>query len=182
MSSMPPPPPPPPPAPPTPPPGYSAGYAQPAMQYASFGARLGGLLIDSLIGSLFSVPAIIAALAGPRELVSCTVNGESGLCNFPTGGTIALATLLGAIAAIGWLVLLCKKIAGGGSPGQRAMGIRVADANTGANIGAGKALGWLVCHWFSGFVCYLGYFWMLWDNRKQCWHDKMVGTVVVRTK
>lgn len=178
---MPPPPPPPPPAPPPPPPGYPSGYAQPTVQYASFGARLGGLIIDQLIGVLFAVPAIIALVAGPRDLVECTVNDEPGLCNLPTGGTIALATLLGAVGVIIWLVLMCKRIAAGGSWGQKVMGIRVADANTGANIGAGKALGWWICHWFSGAVCYLGYLWMLWDKRKQCWHDKMVGTVVVKS-
>jgi uncharacterized RDD family membrane protein YckC len=32
----------------------------------------------------------------------------------------------------------------------------------------------------SGYVCLLGYLWMLWDDKKQTWHDKMVGSNVVR--
>ena len=28
-------------------------------------------------------------------------------------------------------------------------------------------------------MCYLGYFWMLWDGEKQTWHDKLATTVVV---
>ena len=126
------------------------------------------------------LPAIIVFFAGPRSPQECTINGEAGLCNFPTAGTIGLVALLGAIASIGYMVILCKKIAGGGSWGQRVVGIRVADAQTGANIGAGKAFGWMVCHFFSGFLCYLGYLWMLWDKNSQCWHDKMVNTVVVK--
>jgi uncharacterized RDD family membrane protein YckC len=163
-----------------PPPNYSAMPSGEFRNYASFGARFGGLLIDGLIGSLFAIPAIIALVAGPKHLVECTVNGEADLCNFPTAGTIGLAVLLGAIGNIAYLVILCKKIASGGSWGQKVVGIRVADANTGANIGAGKAFGWLFCHFFSGLFCYLGYLWMLWDKNSQTWHDKMVNTVVVK--
>ena len=33
----------------------------------------------------------------------------------------------------------------------------------------------------SGFVCLLGYLWMLWDRERQTWHDKVANTVVVPT-
>ena len=33
---------------------------------------------------------------------------------------------------------------------------------------------------FSGFVLFLGFFWIGWDSEKQGWHDKIAGTVVVR--
>ena len=29
-------------------------------------------------------------------------------------------------------------------------------------------------------IFYLGYLWMLWDDKKQTWHDKVVGSSVVR--
>jgi hypothetical protein len=29
-------------------------------------------------------------------------------------------------------------------------------------------------------VCYLGYLWMLWDDQKQTWHDKIVDSAVIR--
>jgi len=28
-------------------------------------------------------------------------------------------------------------------------------------------------------VIFLGFFWMLWDKEKQCWHDKLASDVVV---
>ncbi len=31
----------------------------------------------------------------------------------------------------------------------------------------------------SAAVLFLGYFWMLWDKEKQCWHDKAARDVVV---
>ncbi len=33
---------------------------------------------------------------------------------------------------------------------------------------------------FSTLVFFLGFFWIAWDRDKQAWHDKIVGTVVVR--
>jgi uncharacterized RDD family membrane protein YckC len=33
---------------------------------------------------------------------------------------------------------------------------------------------------FSVFVFFLGFLWIIWDQEKQGWHDKIAGTVVVR--
>ena len=33
----------------------------------------------------------------------------------------------------------------------------------------------------SALVIGLGFLWVIWDKKKQGWHDKMAGTVVVRT-
>ena len=69
--------------------------------------------------------------------------------------------------------------ASGQTVGKRALGIRVIDFGSGGPIGYGRAtirwLGRIV----SGFFCYLGYLWMLWDKEKQCWQDKIAGSVVV---
>jgi uncharacterized RDD family membrane protein YckC len=67
----------------------------------------------------------------------------------------------------------------GQTVGQMALGIRVIDFNTGGPIGYGRALiRWLVSI-VSTIVIFLGYFWMLWDKEKQCWHDKAANDVVV---
>ncbi len=34
---------------------------------------------------------------------------------------------------------------------------------------------------FSAIVLFLGFLWIIWDADKQAWHDKIAGTVVVRT-
>jgi uncharacterized RDD family membrane protein YckC len=63
--------------------------------------------------------------------------------------------------------------------GMRALGIRVIDYSQGGSIGYGRALIRQVVKLLSGFVILLGYFWMLWDREKQCWHDKAANDVVV---
>jgi uncharacterized RDD family membrane protein YckC len=194
--AMPPPPPPPPPG-PVPPAGYQPYPAYPANQpypaypayqysgqgpqYAGFGARLGALIIDGLIGLVFEAPGIVALIAGPRHLRACTINDEQRVCNFPTSGTIGLATLLMVAGAIFYIVMFCRKISRNQSWGMKATGITVVDAQAGQRISAARAFGWQLAHVFSGFFCYLGYLWMLWDKRNQTWHDKIAGTVVVKT-
>ena len=60
-------------------------------------------------------------------------------------------------------------------------GVRVVDADTGAIIGIPRAIVRNLVRIVSGLVFGLGYLWMLWDPRKQTWHDKAANTVVVRT-
>jgi uncharacterized RDD family membrane protein YckC len=163
------------------PPGYQPyGAAMYGPNYAGFGARLGAYIIDGLIGILFDIPAIVALFAGPRHYVDCTVNGDPGTCHVPTGGTIGLTALLALAGGLAYLIIYCRMVSRGHSWGQKATGIRVADANTGQNISAGRAFGRQLAKILSGFLCGLGYWWMLWDPRKQTWHDKIVSTVVVR--
>ena len=63
--------------------------------------------------------------------------------------------------------------------GKRALGIRVIDFKTGGPIGYGRGVLRYIARILSTIVFFLGYFWMLWDAEKQCWHDKIAGDVVV---
>lgn len=200
------PPPPPPPAPGFPPPpppggfggpppaGYSTTYGTPSPtvgQYAGVGARLGALLLDGLIVGLLFVPAIIALAAGPTKVTSCSIDSQgnvtigeeiNGICEVPTGGTIAAAALLGLVALVGGLLYHSVLVGDSGQTlGNRALGIRIVDAATGQPIGRGRALGrYLFAVFISGNLCALGYLWALWDSRKQTWQDKVVSSVVVK--
>ncbi|MEO5723614.1 MAG: RDD family protein [Ilumatobacteraceae bacterium] len=168
-------------SPPPPPYGYQPYSPGPALgQFASFGARLGAVLIDGLIGVLFYVPGLIVLFAGPKHIGSCTINEQPALCNIPDGSTIALAVALFVIGIVVYLIIYCRRAGAGQSWGQQALHVRVVDAQTGQPIGTGRTFGRTFARILSGAVCYLGYLWMLWDPRKQTWHDKIVGTVVVR--
>lgn len=197
------PPPPPPGFPPPPPggvagnlpPGYTTTYgapAGPALQYASFGARLGSWLIDGLVLALLLVPAFVVLNAGPTKITTCSVDTEgnitigeeiNAICEVPTAGTWAAAVLLGIVGLAGSLLYYAKLEGGpsGQTLGKRAVGIRVVDAATGGPIGPGRAVGrYLFKAFISGNLCLLGYLWALWDNRSQTWHDKVVSSVVVK--
>jgi uncharacterized RDD family membrane protein YckC len=67
----------------------------------------------------------------------------------------------------------------GQTPGKQALGIRVVSFDTGGPIGYGRGFIRMIGRYLSALVLYLGYFWMLWDGEKQCWHDKLASDVVV---
>ncbi|MCB0956639.1 MAG: RDD family protein [Ilumatobacteraceae bacterium] len=172
-----------PPPPPPIPPGYQAYQAAPGIpQFASWGSRVGGHIINGLSAFVFAVPAIVAFFAGPREYQACTVNDRPGICKLPTSTGWAIIIVLGVLGLVAFMALYGRAIARDGQFwGHKAVGVRIVDARTGGNIGAGKAIArYLIGHWIDGLVCYLGFLWPLWDANKQTWSDKMFGTYSVR--
>ena len=50
----------------------------------------------------------------------------------------------------------------------------------GQPIGFGMAFVRRICHFVDGIICYIGFLWPLWDEKKQTIADKIVSTVVVQ--
>jgi uncharacterized RDD family membrane protein YckC len=206
---MPPPPPPPghgstPPPPPgsgtpPPPPGGIAtaghppyGYAAPPVggERAGFGIRLGGYLLDGLLYGLlmavFMVPGGVSIVAAFGDCV--TVDRPDGTTVLECGDDdVDWALFAGGLAliALGFLVVAFIYLRALGRTGQtwgrRIVGIKVIGESTGEPIGFGRALGrQLFAGFISAQILYLGYLWMLWDDKKQTWHDKVVNSIVVK--
>ncbi len=190
---------PPPPVAPGPPPSYGGSpYGGPPsatwyLPHAGFGARLGGFIIDGLVVMGVMIPFYVLVVAlgiatYESEVGTCTdYDGRSYLCDVPTGGTImswivfGLAAVVVGLAAT-YFVRIRPLPRTGQTIGRRAMNIRVIREDTGGLLSIGQALGREAFAAFvSGQVFYLGYLWMLWDDKKQTWQDKVVGSVVVRT-
>jgi uncharacterized RDD family membrane protein YckC len=71
--------------------------------------------------------------------------------------------------------------ASGQTIGKRICAVRVVDVDTiQPGIGLGRGIGRYFARWLSSIPLGLGYFWMLWDDRNQCWHDKLARTLVVK--
>lgn len=82
------------------------------------------------------------------------------------------------ILALGYYIYFTGK---GQTLGKKALKIRVCKVEDGQVPGYVKAfLRELVGKMVSSLVFGLGYLWPLWDSRKQAWHDKIAGTVVVK--
>lgn len=163
------------------PPGYQAYNTASAMNYASWGARLGGYLLNYLVSLGFLVPAFLAIFAVPREYQACTIDGEPEICNLPTSTGWTIVGIVGVLGMISYLVLYCRAIGKTGQFwGHRAANVRIVNASDGSPIGAGKALGRYFAHFLDAIPCYLGFFWPLWDQKKQTFADKICGTVSIR--
>lgn len=165
----------------------------PGGQRAEFGSRLGAFLLDSLLYGLLSlvfvIPGVALIVAAFRDCT--TFENSDGVTEVSCGVDAELfdwASLFGGIAlmAVGVLLVAFLYIRAMGKTGQpwgaRIVNVRVVDMGTGEPIGFGRALGRsLFASIFSSAIFYLGYLWMIWDDDKQTWHDKVVKSVVVKT-
>ena len=68
------------------------------------------------------------------------------------------------------------------TPGKSALSLRVLDADTGERLSLGQAVGRYLGYFVSIIPLCIGLIWVAFDSRKQGWHDKLAGTVVVRAK
>lgn len=84
------------------------------------------------------------------------------------------------LIAVGYYIYFIGKK--GQTLGKMALGIKVIKESTGAPPGYARAfLREFVGKFLSGIVFGLGYFWAIWDVKKQAWHDKIASTLVVKT-
>ena len=67
----------------------------------------------------------------------------------------------------------------GQTVGKKVRNIRLVGDKDGAPVGYGTAALRYLASILSTIVCLLGYLWMLWDDNKQTWHDKIASTIVV---
>jgi uncharacterized RDD family membrane protein YckC len=95
----------------------------------------------------------------------------------------AINTILAIITALAGMIfvvfygVLCWSLSGQ-TIGDLLFGIRVVRTN-GSRVSFGRAILRIIGAYVSGFPLFLGFFWILWDRRRQGWHDKFAGTVVV---
>lgn len=130
-------------------------------EYAGFWIRTGATILDTLIISI-PLSIIIGLIFGfPED--STTINA----------GDIAAQSLSSLICIMCWV-----KFAG--TPGKRLLKLKVLDAKTGENLTFGQAvIRYLAYIPATLFLC-IGLIWVAFDSKKQGWHDKLAGTVVVK--
>jgi uncharacterized RDD family membrane protein YckC len=66
------------------------------------------------------------------------------------------------------------------TPGKMALNMKIVDAKTGKKPTVGQFIGRYLGYFPSFLVVMLGVIWVGIDSRKQGWHDKMAGTVVIK--
>ncbi|MEU4619946.1 RDD family protein [Actinoplanes sp. NPDC023801] len=144
-----------------------APYGQPAAEFASWGARFGAYLVDSLV----TIPFVIIAL-----VLGMDTDPVTGV---PTLNAFYFIGILGAVVVSGYnRWFLAGKT--GQTWGRKALGIRLVSEATGQPIGAGNAFVRDLAHIVDSLACYVGWLFPLWDAKKQTFADKIMKTLVVR--
>ncbi len=142
-------------------------------QGITWGSRLGRFFAYLIDGLILGLLALVASGVGSTLVVlgagSDGVPGPLAYLGFALIGMAALGLIL--YKPWGWTH-------GGQTIGYKAMGLRVVRLRDGGPIGWGQALGRFLSYIISG-IFGLGYIWILFDGRRQGWHDKLAGTVVI---
>ncbi len=145
-------------------PGYPqpgpAGYGAPAAEFgggsgrpelAPWGTRVGGYLVDLVI---FVVARLVLGVISPT-----------------------LASLGGLLIGLYFGYLTGTT---GQTPGRKVVGISVRRESDGQFLGAGAGIGRAFLHIVDVLPVFLGFFWPIWDAKKQTFADKIIGSVVVK--
>jgi uncharacterized RDD family membrane protein YckC len=91
---------------------------------------------------------------------------------FQIGSGAVLLTLL----VIGYYTFFWTLV--GFTPGKALLGLKVVRKN-GTKLSFGRSLLRFFSYWISAIPLFLGFFWVLWDSKRQGWHDKIAGTQVL---
>ena len=155
-----------------PPPAYGAApaYGAPAGSdgapgpRASWGERVIAFLIDyAIIVAFYIILAIVGSIAG-------AISDALGAIVFLLGYLVVLAYSF----YIGYLNGL------GGSVGKRLTGLKVVSIETGQVIGGGMGIVRMFAQIVNSIICYVGWFFPIWDPHQQTVGDKIMKTVVLK--
>lgn len=137
-----------------------------ALPFSSFGARLWASILDSILAMLVILPVLTIIYGKEYWLSEQMIMGSTDfLLNWIAPAVVVLSF---------WLYKQA-------TPGKMAVKARIVDARTGAKPTLRQFVIRYVGYFVSTIPLLLGFFWMLWDAKNQTWHDKLAGTVVVRT-
>ena len=136
---------------------------------AGFISRLAAFVLDWII--LSAAAGITTAMM--RDLVDLFGLQRLGWGRYVLlGATVSTASLLSFFSlAVLWHLAGC-------SPGKAIIGLRVVNQN-GQRPTLFQATVRLLGYWVSALPLFLGFFWCLFDEDRQTWHDKMARTYVV---
>lgn len=138
---------------------------QAAPQYVGFWARFLAFIVDSIISIVILAPIAWVIWGGSAEAV---------LTDPSHAGSNALQL------AISILVFLVAWILTGTDPGKKIVSAEIVDAKTLGKPSTAKFVVRYIGYYVSLLCLGLGFIWIAFDDRKQGWHDKLAGTLVIR--
>jgi uncharacterized RDD family membrane protein YckC len=140
-----------------------------ATNYGGFWIRVVAFILDAIIIGV--VATALSPLLGLGPMVDTSTEAGAVRVNYTAN---AVSTLLGLVYFIGFWAWR------GQTPGMIPFRLRVIRASDGSKpdwvVGLLRYVGLII----SLVVLFIGVIWAAFDSRKQGWHDKIAGTLVVR--
>lgn len=137
------------------------------LEYVGFWARVGAAMIDTVLLLVICVPLVTYVYGVSYWTSDALLQGPADfLINW----------LLPAIAVIVFWIYRQA------TPGKIAISARIVDAATGGRPSTRQLIVRYLGYYVSIVPLMAGVLWVAFDPRKQGWHDKLAGTVVVRPR
>ena len=137
------------------------------LEYVGFWARVGAALIDTVLLLVICVPLVTFVYGGGYWTSDALLQGPADF---------VINWLLPAVAVIVFWIYRQA------TPGKIAIGSRIVDAETGGKPSTRQLIVRYLGYYVSMLPLMAGIVWVAFDPRKQGWHDKLAGTVVVRPR
>ncbi len=135
--------------------------------YAGFWIRYLASIIDSLLMMFIIMPVLFA------------VYGDSLYMIMLPDSVSVTKTLMTNIFPI--LIVIIFWVYKSATPGKMILKIKIIDEKTGNNMSAGQSILRYFSYFISMLPFFLGFIWAGFDAKKQAWHDKIAGTVCIKT-
>jgi uncharacterized RDD family membrane protein YckC len=142
-----------------------------SVEYAGFWIRVLAVFIDSILILCVMIP-LLGAIYGWDYFLNFLEPLDESRSLISSGTDFFISYVLPAVATI---VFWKTRQA---TPGKMMLSMKIVDAETGGPMSGGQAVGRYFAY-FVSLIFMLGYLWVAFDPRKQSWHDKLAGTVVV---
>ncbi len=147
-------------------------------RYVGFWARFLAFLLDSIWITIVLAPVLLLLFGEEfMAMVESSANGAASIgvvSGSDASVNLVVKLLLSAPFIIGfWL----WKSA---TPGKMLLSAEIVDAKTLAKPGTGQLIIRYIGYFISLIPFGLGFLWIAFDRRKQGWHDKIAGTLVVK--
>ncbi|WP_164478448.1 RDD family protein, partial [Mycolicibacterium stellerae] len=165
------------------PPQAGPAGALPKESYTPWGTRVLAWFIDY-------IPALIVygigwlLLIGTRETACITDTSEYELGEFCATGASTIGQV--SIGLAGLIVLAYviwnygyRQGTTGSSIGKSIMKFKIVSEKTGQPIGFGMSIVRQIAHVVDAIICYIGYLFPLWDQKRQTLADKIMSTIAV---
>lgn len=142
------------------------------VEYVGFWERVLAAVVDSVLVSLLISPLGIYLFGiHPINLENFTANDFLLASIHPNN--LFTHVLAGLAIVLFWVFRSAD-------PGKMLIRAVIVDARTFGKPGTGQLIGRYLGYFISTVPFGLGLLWVGWDARKQGWHDKLAGTLVIR--
>jgi len=137
-----------------------------ALRYGGFWIRVVATLVDSILLMLVTFPLLLSLYGRDYFMPGTVIRGPADFL------------ISWGLPAVAVILFWSYRSA---TPGKMICSLEIVDAATGGKPSTGQFIGRYFAYFVSTIPLCIGFLWIAFDRRKQSWHDKLTGTLVVRS-